>query len=229
MLVLTLMIHAFLSPAAEAKAVASLARECIPLVITHPHAYFDEDLSAKAGVNAELKRRKTCNASIDVLVRDTYPTYLDENLASHFHSSLFGETDLYIPGAKIEVIGGFFGQCHERTIESLISNRFAHQDESNLEVVVPIDATYVFNEADAPHDRITLSKLLEEKGGDLNQFKTQNKNLVFNFDMSAALIQRAHPSVCVIFRFQESELKYQRVENCLTQVVINLVETPSPI
>lgn len=127
------------------------------LIVTHASRVYDPNLTAHAGINAQISRFRARHLPIVYLVHDDglrdFTYYMnDRNAATQSLYSPGGEHSLIIDSNVITVTGGYFPQCVYRTLKDAVQNYFSrHQNAFNVHL--PMSAIFTGHDqfwVDAP-------------------------------------------------------------------------------
>lgn len=133
-----------------------------PLIVVHTTKFFDEDATAKAGVDATVAAFKAEGRPVIYLVHDQSETgyadfYPADRSPDYELFSAGGENNLPLRADSVTVAGGFFGSydgargCHTLAVRDAIRMHFEYSDRP-FTVNMPLKAIYFYDEDSGTRD-----------------------------------------------------------------------------
>ncbi len=127
-----------------------------PLIVVHASSFFDEEMSAKKGIDEIVKAYVAAGKTVIYLVHDQseqgyeefYPSYRTPDYELF---SAGGEHNLPLKGKSVTIAGGFFGSydgargCHALAVRDAIRMHFENSNEP-FTVNIPLEAVYFYEE-----------------------------------------------------------------------------------
>lgn len=111
------------------------------LILTHPTSFFDNQLSAKNGIN-KIESWAKANGIESLLLHDEgeqekyYYSNCNPTYAAYSEN---GELNIPVTSKKVYLAGGYYHACLTHTIEGLITRK----EKENLDITLVSDAIYV--------------------------------------------------------------------------------------
>lgn len=150
------------------------------LIVTHTTTEFDEEQSAKLGVDKLISEFKARGLPVIYLVSDQsaqgYKRWYTSDRSPDFEVfSEGGEHNLPLSASEVTIAGGFFGStdtlngCHALSVKDAIRMHF-EQSEAPLTIHIPIKATYFYSEWEATRDALLKDNHFDVKTIEIKKY-----------------------------------------------------------
>lgn len=112
------------------------------LLVTHPYSYYDDQRTARAGIDGTVAKAKEAGIKTVYLLDGNMRfgiLYLDDPISDLVVDSFEGEHDLHFEGSELTLTGGYFGACFAVTLTRALHNR---RSSKNLRIKIPVEAVF---------------------------------------------------------------------------------------